>query len=185
MRYRAQLSDVEFKEIAGLQDTVTAEQRKAADRMHHGFQTQDQLVTSTLWQYWRVEEKDYTPAQRDARAQLMRVLDHAVALHRTNHAGKDPSTADVQNMLDKVLSNKTPDQPGSWMNLLHYVGPVTDPNARRLITRPGRALLDLTIADVPAGDRTTIEGILRKNGLAINDRTILDFYIEKQAGLLK
>jgi hypothetical protein len=165
LKYRAKLDDGEFKQLVGLQLSIKSGDRKKVDAELDGVRTNDAIIKDTLWSYTKTEEKDYSTAQRDAKATLMRQLEIQVAGEQAR-TGKKASNADVQSMLDHILTTTTK-TPASWWD--RFKG-----------TTPTKRLLDLQIGDVPADQRAAIEQALKATGRAVNDQTILERYIYRK-----
>jgi hypothetical protein len=166
-QYRHELSDHDYKQLLDLRFKVQSGD-KAADKNLAGFQSHDEIVSNSLWQYTRTEPKDYTTAQRDAKAQLLRMLDTRFADQM--RAGKRPTNEEIQGEVDNILSASVK-VPGSYWNFWPGGKSVSDTQKR---------LIDTTAADIPANDRAQIEAALRARRRPVSDATVLDLYLEAQ-----
>jgi len=170
LNYRAKLDEGEFKQFAQMQASLRSGDRKRADQDLGAFRTHDQILKDTLNQYGiDATPKDGTP-EAAAVAQLRRMLDLRMQTFGAI-TGKKPTNDDIQQTLDDLLSTSVT-VPGSWWNIFPGGKPFFDQQKR---------LMDLTIADVPAADRTLIENALRRRGRPVTDTTVLDLYLETKA----
>jgi len=170
LNYRAKLGETEFKQFASMQASLRSGDRKKADHDLGAFRTHDQLLKDTLTQYGIDPTPKDGTAEAKAIAQLRRMLD--VRMQAFGEiTGKKPSNDDIQQTLDDLLSQSVT-VPGSWWNIFPGGQPFFDKQKR---------VLDLTIGDVPANDRTLIERALRTRGRPVTDATVLDLYIETKA----
>lgn len=162
LQYRAKLDDPEFKQLAGLQLSIKSGNTKASEKDLTGFRTRQAVLESTLPLYGLPTNPKPGTKEEAAIAQLNRMVDQRVETFQ-NLTGKQPQNADVQLMVDDILST-TKTEPTSWWNFWK------SPAQKRLI--------DTTIADVPAQERKQIEESLRRAGRPISDATVLNLYIE-------
>jgi hypothetical protein len=179
LNYRHKLDETEFKQMAALQASLRKGDRKAADDALDGFRTNQQIVDDTL-RLAGIDTGDSKDAKENGDvervARFRRTLDDRVqALQRLS--GKKATNADVQQIADDLLKTVTIEK-GSWTNIVPGGAPFYDV-AKRLV--------DLTPADVPAGDRAQIEQALRRRGRPVNDAAVLNLYIahKRQAGAVK
>jgi hypothetical protein len=167
------LGKTEFKQLADLQLSLRNGERASADKVLEGFQTKQEIVDSTLTSYGIDPKAKADTAQGKAIAQLMRMLDRRVDAAQTGEPGHPPrrvTNEEIQRTLDGLLSTSTT-VPGSWWNIWPGGQSFTDRTAR---------VIETTIADVPASERTQIEQSLRRAGRPVSDATVLDLYIEAQ-----
>lgn len=170
--YKGHLGEAEFKQLAGLQLSIRNGDRTKADRDLAGFRTHSEIIDGSLAQYGMdPKAKEGTP-QYTAIAQLRRMVDNQVASLEAN-TGKKPSNADIQDVVDKILSTSEK-IPGSWWGGLPFTAGHFFDSTKRAI--------ELTIADVPAAEQVKIAAKLRKYGLPVSDATVLDLYITQKAG---
>jgi hypothetical protein len=164
----ATLDEGDFKHVVAVQMAIRGS-KKEIDQTLAGIRTHAQIVTDTLTQYHiPTAEKDQSARQRDGIAQLRRMLD--LRVEAAQAGGKKVSNEEVQQTLDTILSTSE-HVPGSLWNLLvpgeHVAG-------------YDRRVIDLQYKDVPAIERTKIEGALRRDGKPVSPQTVLDQYIEQQ-----
>jgi hypothetical protein len=169
--YRNSLDNATFKQLTDLQYSIRKGDRENADKVLGGFRTNVQIVDDSLTSYG-MDPNSKDPATKSAIAELRRMLDTRVQAQESL-TGKKPTNDDIQTNLDAILS-QTRTTPGSWWGLVPFNGVSFSSTSKRLI--------ELTPADVPAADRTQIEDSLRRHGLPVSDATVLDVYINHQAG---
>jgi hypothetical protein len=167
LRYRHKLSEADFQQLAGLQLSIKAGNRRDAEKDLTPFQTRAQLLDATL-ELHGVDPaaKPGTPASKQI-AQLRRMLDARVD-YLQNTLGKKLSNPEIQAEIDNIFSMKFT-RPGGWGNWF--------PGGRPFFAEEAR-LIDATIDDIPAEDKRLVEEALRRRGLPVTDATILDRWIE-------
>jgi len=166
-KFRGRSDDPEFKEITSLYAAVKSGDRKKTDDVLAGFRTHHAIVTDTLYQYTKTEEKNYTPAQLDAKANLMRLVDQWTAQEQA--AGRKVTNPQIQEHLDEILSNKTTAR-GSWLALIR-------PFKYDLFDKPGKFLIEQKYDDISESDRAQLEAALRANRQPVTPTTVLDLYL--------
>jgi hypothetical protein len=166
LKDRHRLEDTEFKELVRLQ--AGAKERKPDEALDE-FRTERQIVDDAL----SVAGLDPGVRENDAAvARLRRMVAEGVqTLQR--QVGKKATKADVQAITDDILSTSVT-VPGSWWNALPGGRPLFDTDKR---------LVDLTIRDVPAGERPQIEQALRAAGRPVTDEAVLQLYVDSQLRL--
>ena len=170
--FSAQLGKEEFNKLAGIRLSLASGDKAKAEKDLAGSRTTNQILEDTLTQYGLDPNPKPGTADAKAIAQLRRMLDVRVETEMAgSKTGAKPQSTDIQKMLDDLLSQKSTVK-GSWWNLFPGGQPFYDKDTR---------LLDLTIEDVPAAERTIIEGKLRARGKPISPVTILDTYIEAES----
>lgn len=204
LNYRHKLDDTEFKELASLQLALRqGDRRKADEDGLAGFRTKNEILENTLTQYGiETRASEQTPAEKAAIAQLQRMLD--LRVEAAQASGQKVTNVEIQQTLDELLSQGS-DVPGSWWNIWPGVagGAAVGGGAGAVVGGPLSAvagvivggvaggaassrgtvrtrLIDLTITDVPAAERRTIEADLRKRGRPVTDVTVLDLYLKGQ-----
>lgn len=172
LKDRGQLDDGDFKRLAELQLSMRSKGAKGegAAKELPGFQTHNEIVKSTLFQYLKTEEKDYTPDQKAAKANLLRQLDQYVAAEQAG--GRKVTNEQVQTQLDKLLQTDG-GAPGSWWGLVPF-------NGVALRSTPAKALIDTRVDDISPTDRSALEQALRASRKPVTDQTVLDLYISIQ-----
>lgn len=165
---RHRLDEGDWKQLVNIQASIKRQDGKATDQALGGFRTRDDILTDSLTQYG-IDPKTKDPAQLKSVAQLRRMLDQQVA-DQEHLTGKKPTNQDIQSTLDKILSQNVT-VPGSWWNIFPGGKSVSDTQQR---------VIDLTIEDVPAADRTQIESALRRAGRAVSNQTVLDLYLRRR-----
>jgi hypothetical protein len=162
--YRAKLSDTEFKQIAEIQLAI----RKKDGREGPGlaqFGTEEQIVNDSLAQFhFPTDPSKQSEDQKAAVAELRRRVREQVGLL----SKKDITHADVQSIVDNILSQKTT-TPGSWWGLIPFNG-----ISLRDTTKPN---FQMTITDVPQDYKDAITAALKSQHKPITDATILNTYI--------
>jgi hypothetical protein len=172
LKYRGKLDQVEFKQLAKMQLDIRTGNKTAADKDLAGFRTHQQIVDDTLWQTTQTDKEKYSPAQKNARASLLRMVDLRVAAAQDQ--GKKVTNADIQGVVDDLLSQGTPGTPGSsWFGMFFQ-------SQGWHSATPGKALLDTTIADISPTDRADLERALREHRQPVSDSTVLDLYLNIQ-----
>ena len=170
LNYRHKLDEPEFKQLASLQLSLRNGDRNRAEKDLAGFRTHSQILEDTLSLYGiDPKAKPGTPEDK-AIAQLRRMLDRRVEAFQET-TGKKIGNDDVQQIMDGLLSTSVT-VPGSWWNIF--------PGGKSFSDTPQR-LLDLTIQDVPASERSLIEQALRRAGRPVSDATVLDLFIETKS----
>lgn len=168
MNYRAKLSDVEFKQLAGLQLSVRNGEQNALEKNVPGFRTKQEIVDDTLVNYGIDPRAKPTSAEGKAIANLRRLLDQRIEAVQSD--GKTKVTnVEIQQALDDILGTQVT-TPGSWWGLL--------PGHSATLREQKRRAVDMNIDDVPADKRQRIEQRLRQRGLQPTDANILDWYID-------
>lgn len=166
---RAKLGDVEFKQLTELQYSIRKGDRAAADRELAPFNVNNEMVNDALTRYG-LDPKSTDKAAIKSYATLRTMLRQNVTDLETL-TGKKANDVDIQAQLDKILSTSEK-VPGSWWGL----NPFTSTHIKDTNKRP----IDLTITDVPAGERTQIEAALKRSGRAVSDATVLEAYQQMQ-----
>jgi hypothetical protein len=166
LQYRNKLDDVEFKQLAGLQLSIKNADRNATEKVLAPFRTHAQLVDDTLSLHGIDPNAKPDTAEGRAIAQLRRMVDRRVDLLQAG--GKKASNADIQAEIDNLLSAKET-VPGSWWNIF--------PGGKPFFNQEKR-LLDLTVSDIPAAERSQVEAALRARNRPVTDATVLDLYLE-------
>lgn len=169
-KFKAKLGKQDFEELARLQLSIrTGERNKVDDALDPIF-TDTQLLNSTLGAIGLTSEKDRNSEQAlGLRRRYTSMVETEERLR-----GKKLSTAERQQVLDRLILNVTT-EPGSWWNILPGGKSFTD------VQKRGYAL---TIEDVPAAMRPQIVESLTKARIPVTDDTILDTYLrylEQQA----
>lgn len=174
LEFRGKLDEVEFKQLAQLQLQYRRGDTKAADKTLTGFRTTNAIIEDSLTLFGVDPNSKATTEEGKAVAQLRRMVDRRVEAH-ANLTGKEPSNADVQQMVDELLSAGETKK-GSWWSIFPGGAPFRDKT---------RSILSLTVGDISPSDRKLVEDALRRSGRPVSDATILDLYIETQARLKK
>lgn len=170
LEYRAKLGDTEFKQLTGLQLSIRNGDRAKADKELSDFNIHNDIVNDTLSVYGVDPHAKPASAQGVAIANLRGMLRTRVqAMEQLT--GKKPTPDDIRGTLDELLSTSVK-VPGSWWNIFPGGAPFFDSDKR---------IIDLTIGDVPAGDRTQIEDALKRAGRPVSDQTVLNLFIEGKA----
>jgi len=179
LQYRHKLDEVEFKQLSGLQLSIRSGNAKAADKDLAGFRTKSEILDDSLRQYG-IEPggKDQTPEERNAIAQLRRMLDLRID-GQQELTGKKATNPDIQQAVDDLLSARAEvKEEGTWSGFFTSA-PFFD-------TTTTKRLIDLKPGDVPAQYRMQIVEALNKARRPVSDTTILDMYLEARArGLIK
>lgn len=173
LSYRDKLDEGEFKQMAGMQLAIRNRDTKKADETLAPFRTRNQVLEDSLTLYGidpnvkRADDKQ----TYEAVAQLRRMLDTRVdALEATT--GKKASNADIQAILDGLLSTTTEGNTGNWWALW-------------MNKKAPKPIIETTIADVPPGDKQQIIAKLKAAGRPTSDANILSTYIEILARIRK
>ena len=167
LQFRSKLDDGDFKSLAHLQLSIKNADRTATEKVLAPFQTRTQLVDDTLTLHGiNPNAKPDTPEGK-AIAQLRRMVDMRVDLLQQD--GKKASNQDIQAEIDGILST-TQNVPGTWWAVLR-------PFTYDLASKQKR-LIDVTVQDIPAGERSAVEAALKARGRPVSDATVLDLYIE-------
>lgn len=181
MVYKPNLDRPHFDQLIDLQMRVRAGDTKAADAQLSGFRTADQVIKNTLGLYGiNAAQENKAGAQGDAISRLYKLVDDRVDAFE-HSTGKKPSSVDVQAFVDDILSTKV-GTPGSWWGLFKPLlgwGGIGLPNLRS----SEKSLINATIADVSDDDKKQIVESLRNANRPVNDKTILDVYLERQIRL--
>lgn len=178
LTYRAKLGDTEFKQLTEIQGSILKGDRAQADKQGLGdLRTHEQLVNDSLNLYGiDPKEEGKNTAEGKAIAQLRGMLDARLSA-LANMTGKKPTNDDIQKTIDQILSTSV-ETPGSWWNI--FPGGKAGP-----FGTDSKRLIDLTIEDVPAGDKQQITDALKRKGRPISDATILSLYIDRKARGIK
>ena len=168
MNYRDKLGDVELKQATGLQLALRQGQRDAAEKELAGFSTKQELLDGTLTQYGIDPKAKHGTPEANAIAQLRRMLDRR--LEAAQDQGQKVTNVEIQQALDGLLSQDVT-VPGAWWAVWPGGKPVRDTRKR---------LIELTVEEIPADERTQIEQALRQRGRPVSDATVLDLYLEHQ-----
>lgn len=163
---RHQIGDVEWKHFTGLQRDIRNGDRAKVDKDLAGFRTKTEILENTLTQYGIDPKATPTSTEGKAIAQLQRMLD--LRMDAAQARGQKVTNVEIQQTLDALLSTSVT-VPGSWWNIFPGGKSFTDTQSR---------LIDLTVGDIPASERTLIEDALRAKGRPISDATVLDLYLE-------
>lgn len=168
LAYRHKLDEVEFKQLASLQLSIRTGDKNKAEKDLGSFRTHTQILDDTLNQFGIDPKPDDGSPEAKKLAQLRRMLDTQVQA-QIDLTGKKPTNDDIQDMADNLLSKEVAAD-GPWYK---FFAPTT------------KRLLDLTIDDVPKGERDQIVKSLQEHRRPVSDATILDVYISTRARLGK
>lgn len=161
------LSKTDFKRIVDLQSNMRSGNREAAAKEIDGFRTNAQIFNDTLTMAGVDVNAKGDAAKQIARLRAL-VDEQVIALQRST--GGKATNDDIQAIVDGLIT-KTFTKGGSWWSLLPGGAPLFDQ------TKP---LFEVTIGDIPAGDRIQIEELLRGAKQPVTDDSILDVYIRTQ-----
>jgi hypothetical protein len=173
LRYKGTIGETEFKQLASLQLSIKNGDRTKAEKELGPTRLEMAVADDALALYGfdvKAAKKDPTSADGKAYAQFRNMLRRQVQAQH-DLTGKQPTDVDVTGHADKLLS-QSETVPGSWWNIFPGGKSFRDTSKR---------LIDLTISDVPAGDRTQIEAALRKRGRPVSDATVLDLFLEHRS----
>jgi hypothetical protein len=170
LRYRAKLGDTEFKQLAGLQNSIRNGDREKAEKDLGPARLQEGVIDDSLTLYGIDPKAKPDTTEGKAIAQLRGMLRSRVEAQQAL-TGKPVNDVDVRAMSDAILSQSSTVK-GSWWNIFPGGKPFFDTQKR---------LIDLTIGDVPAEDRSQIERALKLRNRPISDATVLDLYLETRA----
>lgn len=169
LEQKARLGETEFKQLAELQLSIRKGDAARADKELAGFRTKSDIIENSVVAYGLdPRAKPDTPAGR-AIATLQRMVD--LRVDAVQSGGKKATNVEIQQIVDDVLSAQAPGRKGSWLGLVTS-DPFFDENPKRVV--------DMTIGDVPAGERSHIEAALRRAGKPISDAMILNAFQEMQ-----
>lgn len=160
------LDDHDRAVLDGMQRDIRA--GKGAPKALLGHSTARQIVADALSQRGLDPSPKEGSPQAKANAQLRRMVDVKIAA--VEAGGKEVSGAEIQQAVDDILK-PGPEVKGSWWGLVP--GPTTP-----FFNKPGRRLIDLTIADIPAADRKRLAAKLKADGEADDDQAILNAYVD-------
>jgi len=167
LKYRAQLDEVEFKQLAGLQLNIVNGNKNAAEKDLGGLRTNLQIINDSLVQYGITPDgAKQTKEEADAVATLRRMLDTAVEVE-SQRTGKKPDNIFIQREADRILSQSVT-TPGSWWNIWPGGKSVSDVTTR---------LIDTKAADIPPTERQQVEAALRARQQPVSDATVLDLWL--------
>lgn len=169
---RAQLSDSDLQQLAGLQVSIANQDRVAAGKLLDDYRTEKQVIDNALISA-RINPN---PSQKDepekaaAIANLQRmVADRALALQA--NTGKKPTNKDIQQITDDILRQSV-ETPGSWWALYKNTGK--------------KRLLESTIDDIPSADAAQVREFLKGQGLdPDDDDLVLQYWIDAQSRVRK
>lgn len=166
---RHQLSDSDFKQLAGLQLSIRQGNKEAAAKVIDDYRTEADVIDNSL-KLAGVDPRDTINGKPNPKTPAIvylrqRVGELSGALAR--ETGKKPSNADIQAIVDQVLSEPVDSSEGFWS---FFHGQAT----------AKRPIVEVKIGNVPSADRKRIEKILRDNGRPVNDDAILGLYIRGQ-----
>jgi len=170
----SKLSNSDFQQLAMLQNMMQENRRKEAQVIVDDYRTSDQVINNALREFnIDPSPKEGTPESK-AIARLRQMAgEAALAWQREN--GKKQTPNDVlQKIVDDLLQQDVT-VPGSWWGLW--------PGSGQSVFDQNKRIIDLTIADVPAAERTKIEDALSGAGRPITDDAILTLYVRTQERL--
>lgn len=167
LKHRPELSDSEFKELAGVQTAMKAGRGKS-DTVLQGYRTANQIVNDTLDSVGIDASAD--PGSDDAKrvAEFKRTVDAQIIALQTQ-TGKEATTEDVQRIVDQLVIRGEVIGGG----LLH------DPDKFRFEVAPGETFRVTDIDDVPQDERQKIEEALRRRNMNITESAILTLFNAK------
>lgn len=171
LHYRAKIGDTELKQLTEMQGSIIKGDRAAADKQSNNFRTHEQIINDSLINYGLDPKAKVDTPQGKANAELYRLTAQGVSVVESHlKPGQHATDADIQGVVDHILSTheKTP---GSWWAIVPGSGV---PLGR--FTNKDQSVINMTAADVPAAQRTIIEGQLRAAGRAVSDATVLEAY---------
>jgi len=170
LQYRPYLSDSDWQQMVNLQGAIRKGDREAAGKVQDPFLSRSQLLEETLTLHGiNPDAKPETPEGK-AIAQLRRMVDRRVEV--LQGGGKKATNQDIQAEIDGLLSQSV-EVSGSWWNVWPGGKPGPWGTAQK-------RLLDLTISDIPARDRSQLEDALKSRNRPVSDAAILDLYLETQ-----
>ncbi|HXF44859.1 MAG TPA: hypothetical protein VNK91_01955 [Burkholderiaceae bacterium] len=162
MQYRHELSDTEFKDLAGKQAALR--QGKQIDEALDGYRTKKQIVDDAL----NAIGIDPTPKDgtKDARRvnEFRRQVDGHI-LDLQARTGKKATTKEVQEIVDTLLIKGR--IPGS--------GYIWDTRKRLYELAPGEAF-DVDVDEIPRAERQKIEEALRRGNRPVTPAAIVELF---------
>lgn len=168
LNYRSKIGDSELKQLAAMQGSIVNGDRAAAEKQSGNFMTHEQIINKSLTLYGMDPAAKPNTQQGKANAELYRLTAQGVAVFESHlKPGQHATEPDIQSVVDHILSTSEK-TPGSWWGLVPF-------NGVRLFNKE-QPVINMTIADVPAAQKTIISDQLRRSGRAVSDATILEAY---------
>jgi hypothetical protein len=159
-KYRAQLDEGDFKQLAGLQLSIRNGQRNQADDVLSPLMSRAQILSDVL------DSQKLDPDDPTALA-LKRELDKRVEQFQAD-TGRKASNEQIYQMAD-TLTQAVILKRGSWLAFLPGGAPLFD------VTKKASAV---TYQDIPANERTEIERKLRAAGLPVTRDSVTQTFID-------
>lgn len=171
---KASLSSSDFQQLAGLQLSIRNGDRRESDKVLDDYRTENDVINTSLSLAGiNPHPKAGTPEEK-AVAQLRRMVGERTG-NLIRSTGKKAVNADVQGVVDDLLSQSVT-VPGSWWNIFPGGKPFFDSSKR---------VIDITLDDIPANERKTLESELRRAGRPVDDVTVLRYYIDARSRMRK
>lgn len=169
MEYRGRLSESDFKQMADLQMRIRTGAGKEADKVIEGFSSNEQIWAGILVETGM--DKDSTEA-----VQLRKEIERRVDSFQED-TGRKIKDSEIREMAAN-LTGQVVLEPGGWANAF--------PGGKPFYDRTKRAT-DITIADIPASQRATVEQRLQKNGIKVTNDSVVDAWLraKRQLGEIK
>ncbi len=170
MPYRPIMADAEFKDLITLQTGLRNGDEKAGKALD-GFMTDQQIVNDSLL----AAGIDSTPTagKKDATRVMnfRRQVDVQVRAVQ-ERTGKKATNEEVQSIVDNLMVKGVTEE--------HWYGNKKKP----AFELADGEKLDLTVKDIPKGDRAKIEEALKRRNIAVTEDKILDLYSRKLKGMV-
>ncbi len=163
--YRTKMADPEFKELVNLQASLRKGDHKAA-KVLDGFRTDQSIVSDAL----NSAGIDPTPKQGKADATKVALFRRKVdeeIIKVQERSGKKATSLEVQGIVDNLMVQGVTQK--GWF---------FDTKKRAFELNAGESL-EIKATDVPKPERMKIEDALRRKGLPVTEKSVLELYSRK------
>lgn len=167
--YRHKLDDGDYERLLNIRDGILTAKPEKVDAALGGFRSNTQILRRTFEESYGIDIDTIAKGsdQYKALSWLEREVSHRLdEMQGPNEKGKRVPATDeqIQATIDNILSTKRTGKGGFW--------DWYQPTMKRAV--------DITIKEVPPGDRLVIERSLQKRGITPSDAMILDYYVRGQ-----
>lgn len=169
LEFRGKLDEPEFKQIADLQLRLRTGAGEEADKVLNGFRTNTEIWAGIL--------NDAGLKKDSAEAyQLHKEIDRRVDQWQADK-GKPATNEEVQAIADNLIGVVVLN-PGGWVNIFPGGQPFS------AVTKRAH---EITIADIPAAQRSVVEERLKAAGITLTTDAVIDTWLraKRRAGEIK
>lgn len=163
---RPRLADAQFSKLVDLQGELRGNDQKAQDKLS-GIRTREQIVDGAVHAIGLGEN----PKRKGQDAPLIDTIKRSVDVQveqEEARTGKPASSADVQQIVDDIVTQHVVQSPGRWWG--------TNTTTKRLYEVQPEDQLILSPKDIPTTERRALTASMRARGLPVTDESLVKQY---------